>query len=148
MLSRLARSGYIVAPLPEGVRVPSGSGAGRGQSRGGERGAVTAEWALTLPAVGLALAVVLGGISLTIDRGRLSQAAADGQRVLSYGGSVPQVTEHVHRVLNFPDATVTVSDGPGAHLSCVRVTRPGSHWLGWLLAVEREATSCGLVVPR
>jgi hypothetical protein len=118
-------------------------------SRGGaHRGAITAEWALTLPAVGLTLAIVLGGISLTIDHGRLTHAAADGQRVLSYGGTPTEVADYVHRVLRSTAPTVTISTGGGEHVGCVTVRRPESSWLGGLLAVDREATSCGLVVPR
>jgi hypothetical protein len=116
--------------------------------RHGCRGAITAEWALTLPATGLALAIVLGGISLAIDHGRLTHAAAHGQRVLSYGGTPTEVTDYVHRVLASPDATVTMSQGEGEYVGCVTITRPESLWVGRLLAVTREATSCGLVVPR
>jgi hypothetical protein len=112
------------------------------------RGAVTAELALTLPAIGLVLAIVLGGIGLAIDRGRLAQAAADGQRVHSYGGTPAEVTGYVHRVLGTGDATVAISEGPGEHVSCVTVMRPGFSWLEGLVAEAREATSCGLVVPR
>jgi hypothetical protein len=113
-----------------------------------DRGAVTAELALTVPAIGLALAIVLGGIGLTIDRGRLAQAAADGQRVHSYGGSPADVTDYVHRVLRTSEASVTITDGQGEHVSCVTVVRPGFSWVGELFAIAREATSCGLVVPR
>ena len=113
-----------------------------------DRGAITAELALTLPAIGLALAIVLGGISLTIDRGRLTQAAADGQRVHSFGASTGEVTDYVHRVLGGSDALVVISPGEREHLSCVTVTRPGSSWVGSLFANARKATSCGLVVPR
>ncbi len=113
-----------------------------------EQGAVTAELALTLPAIGLVLAIVLGGIGLTIDRGRLAQAAADGQRVHSYGGSSAEVTDYVHRVLRGSDAQVAIAPGAAEHVSCVTVTRPGFSWLGTFFAEAREATSCGLVVPR
>lgn len=113
-----------------------------------DRGAVTAEVALTLPAIGLVLAIVLVGMGLTIDRGRLAQAAADGQRVHSYGGSSGEVADYVHRVLGASDATVTITEGLGEHVSCVTVMRPGFFSLGGLFAEAREATSCGLVVPR
>lgn len=115
---------------------------------GGDRGAVTAELALTLPAIGLVLAIVLGGAGLTIDRGRLAQAAADGQRVHSFGGTALEVTDYVHGVLRTTEARVTISDGEGDNLSCVTVVRPGFSWLLGLFAEPREATSCGLVVPR
>ena len=113
-----------------------------------DHGAITAELALALPAIGLVLAVVVGGIGLTIDRGRLAQAAADGQRVHSYGGNVAEVADYVHRVLGNGDASVTITEGSGEHVSCVTVVRPGLPWLGGLFAEAREATSCGLVVPR
>lgn len=113
-----------------------------------DRGAVTAEVAITLPAIGLVLAIVLVGIGLTIDRGRLAQVAADAQRIHSYGGSKAEVADYVHRVLGAGDATVTITEGSGEHVSCVTVMRPGFSWLGGLFAEAREATSCGLVVPR
>lgn len=119
-----------------------------GRHLASDRGAVTAELALTLPAVGLVLAIVLGGIGLGIDRGRLAQAAADGQRVHSYGASSSDVTDYVHRVLRTSDAAVVISEGTGDHVSCVTVTRPGFSWVASLFANAREATSCGLVVPR
>jgi hypothetical protein len=54
----------------------------------------------------------------------------------------------VHGVLNTTDATVNVSEGFAPFTSCVTVVRPGGQWVGSLLALPREATSCGLVVPR
>jgi hypothetical protein len=120
----------------------------RGEDDTVDRGAVTAELALTLPAVGLVLAFVLGAIGLTIDRGRLAQAAADGQRVHSYGGTAADVTDYVHRVLRTSEASIIISEGEADHVSCVTVTRPGFSWLGGFFAEAREATSCGLVVPR
>lgn len=100
-----------------------------------------------MPAVGFALAVVLGGVGLTIDQGRLAQAAADGQRVHSFGGTTSDVSDHVHRILGSTDAVVSVDLDRGQHVSCVTVTRPGFSWIGSLVASSREATSCGLAVP-
>jgi anaerobic selenocysteine-containing dehydrogenase len=112
------------------------------------RGAIVAEWVITLPAIGVALAVIVGGISLTVDRGRLHHAAADAQRIHSYGGSQAEMTTHVQSVLQSSDASVSVGEGPAPHTSCVTVARPIASWVGDLLALPREATSCGLVVPR
>lgn len=109
---------------------------------------MTAELALILPTIGLVLAIVLGGIGLTIDRGRLAHAAADGQRVHSYGGTHADVTDYVHRVLHTTDARVIITEGAGDNVSCVTVGRPGVSWLGGLFAEASEATSCGVVVPR
>jgi hypothetical protein len=112
------------------------------------RGAVTAEWVLTLPSVGLALALALGGISLGVERGRLHQAASDGQRLLSYGASRPDISWHVQSVLRSPAVEVTIVDGPAEHTGCVRVRKTDASWVTTLLPVDREAHSCGLVVPR
>ena len=111
-------------------------------------GAVTAEWALTLPSVGIALALVLGGISLGVERGRLHQAASDGARLLSYGASPAEISGHVQGVLRSSAVDVTIDDGPVEHTGCVRVQKTDANWVTTLLAVEREAHSCGLVVPR
>jgi hypothetical protein len=112
------------------------------------RGAITAEWAITMPAVGLVLAIVLGGIGMSIDRGRLHQAAADGQRVLSYGGTPADVTAYVYRTLRSTNAIITIGAGPGEGLGCVTVKRENTQWLAGLLTIDRESTSCGLVIPR
>jgi hypothetical protein len=130
------------------VRLRSTAKSASGEDPSLDRGAVTAELALTLPAIGLVLAIILGGIGLTIDRGRLAQAAADGQRVHSYGGNFADVNNYVNRVLRSTDASVEVFEGAGEHVSCVTVTRPGFSWVGSLFANARQATSCGLVVPR
>ncbi len=114
----------------------------------GSTGAVSAEWALTLPAVMVALAVVLGGIGVGIDRGRLLQAAADGQRVLAYGGSVDEATSHIHQLLSSADPIITVEDGPAPHITCVRVTRPQHRVWSSVVGSDRTAVSCGLQVPR
>lgn len=120
----------------------------RGLEPHSDRGAIVAEWVITLPAIGVALAVIVGGISLTVDRGRLHHAAADAQRIYSYGGSLAEMTSHVHSVLRSSDASVSVGEGPALHTSCVTVVRPSASWVGDLVALPREATSCGLVVPR
>jgi hypothetical protein len=111
-------------------------------------GAVTAEWALTLPSVGLALALALGGISLGVERGRLHQAASDGQRLLSYGASTADISAHVQSVLRSSAVEVTVLDGPAEHTGCVRVQKTDASWITTLLPVDRDAHSCGLIVPR
>jgi hypothetical protein len=116
--------------------------------RPGGRGAVTAEWALTLPAVGITLAVVVGGIGLAIDHGRLVHAAGDSQRVMSYGGDHQQITQHAHSVLGSTDTVITLSSGSDDYTGCVTISRQSGHWLAGLLGISAEATSCGLVPPR
>lgn len=115
---------------------------------GGSCGAITAEWAITLPAVGVTLALVLGAIGVSVDHARLHQAAADGQRLLSFGATSEQITSHVGTILRGAGARVVVSNGPEPHLQCVTVHRPNQGFVASLMALPREATSCGLVVPR
>ena len=114
----------------------------------GSHGAITAEWAITLPAVGVTLALVLGAISVSVDHARLHQAAADGQRLLSFGATHDQISSHVSVVLRGAPTQVVVSDGPEPHLQCVSVHRPNQGFVASLIALPLEATSCGLVVPR
>jgi hypothetical protein len=114
----------------------------------GERGAITAEWALTLPAVVLTLGVVLGGIGVGVDHIRLLHAATEGQQVMSHGGSLPDATAHIHQLLGVADGEVTVTEGPVDHTLCVRVTRQRQQWWARVVGSDRTAQSCGLVVTR
>lgn len=115
---------------------------------GRERGAITAEWALTLPAVVVTLGVVLGGIGVGVDHTRLLHAASEGQRVMSHGGGLDDATAHVHQLLGAADARVIATDGPTEYTLCVRVTRQRQQWWARLVGPDRTAQSCGLVVTR
>lgn len=80
-----------------------------------DRGAVTAEVAVTLPVLVLVLVACLGGLLAATDLARLHDVAADAARLLSRGES--SVVQHVERAL--PGASVTIERPAG--LVCVHV---------------------------
>lgn len=71
-----------------------------------DSGMVTAEIAVALPAVVLAVAALLWLIGLAVGQGTVVQAAREGARAAARGESAAQVRERVHDVA--PDATVTI----------------------------------------
>ena len=73
-----------------------------------DRGAVTAEFAVALPAVVLVLAACLGGLGLGLAQLRAHDAAADAARVLGRGESVATAR------------AVVASSAPGARLESNR----------------------------
>ena len=83
---------------------------------------MTAEFALALPAVGLVLALCLGGLQLSTQRLRLQDAAAVAARSASRGGGVGAARDAVGRLV--PGATVHVTSAGG--LLCVDLARAGS----------------------
>lgn len=103
---------------------------------------------MTLPAIGVALALVVGGIGLAIDQGRLVHAAGESQRVMSYGGDHQHIAQHVRGVLGSTDFVLSITSDRDAYTGCVTVSRQTGHWLSGLLGRTQGATSCGLVVPR
>lgn len=116
------------------------------QKRQATRGSITAEWALTLPGVMIALAVVLSGISVVVDQNRLHHAAADGVRLLSLGIEESRMVQHVTELVGSTGLSVQVSRDPERSLACVVVSRGEREGLPGLFAVAHEARSCGLVV--
>jgi hypothetical protein len=101
----------------------------------GERGSVTAEFAVALPAVVLLLACCLSGIAVAGQELRLQDAAALAARTLARGGD--------------PDA-LAARLVPGAHVSrsadgdlaCVTLTATAT--LTALLPLTLTARSCAL----
>src|SRR5690606_3163334 len=86
-----------------------------------ERGSVTAEFAITLPAVALVLAasimcVQLGGLQL-----RLQDAAGAAARSLARGEARPQALSAVTALV--PGASVTTRVGAGAGVVCVTAAK-------------------------
>jgi hypothetical protein len=93
---------------------------------GAQRGSITAEFAVALPAVVLVLAMCLGCLQLGAQRLRLQDAAAVGARALARGDTVPPV----------PYAELsTWAEGP---LRCVRLT------IAQNPVIELSAESCAL----
>ena len=68
------------------------------RSRCGQRGMVTAEFAVVLPAVVLVLALSVGALGLAVDQIRCVDAASVGARAAARGDSAGSVTLVVGRV--------------------------------------------------
>ena len=97
----------------------------------GSRGAVTAEFAVALPAVIMLLAMLLAGSAAGITQLRLEEAARAGARALARGEE-PATVDGIVRKLAGPSATsVVVTDG---------------EWLG-VTVTDRAAGPLGTVVP-
>ncbi|MDO7881040.1 TadE family type IV pilus minor pilin [Antiquaquibacter soli] len=98
-----------------------------------ERGSVTAEFAVALPAIVIVLAVCLGGLALAAQYVRVQDAAAAAARDAGRGDGVGVVSRLV------PGAAAEQwSEG---HLVCVRVTAVGRLAS---VAVPLSAMSCSL----
>ena len=95
---------------------------------------MTAEFAVTLPAVVLVLACCLSGLQVAGQQLRLQDAAAAAARASARGGD-PAIATRLA-----PGAAVS-RFGEGG-LSCVRLTVPASTPLGTILAVRLSASSC------
>ncbi len=100
-----------------------------------ERGAVTAEFAIVLPAVLVVLGLVIGGILIVSHRLTLVDAAAEVSRLEARGDAVLAET----RLAALAEG-VTVHRSQEGRLHCVTLTsRPGT---GLLSAVAVTARSC------
>lgn len=100
---------------------------------GDERGSVTAEFAIALPAVALVLACCLSGLQLASQQVRLQDAAALAARSAARGDGTGVAARLA------PGAALEHwADGP---LECVRLTAQTS---GVLLPVTLAATGCAL----
>src|SRR6218665_2130907 len=115
-----------------------------------ERGSVTAELAVTLPAVALVLAACLTGVRLVGDNVRLVDAAADAAPPARGGGAAGQAppaggrgeseetaSAIVARVYGSAALAVTSVDS----YVCVTLTATGS---GILPGIQLSAQSCAL----
>lgn len=99
-----------------------------------ERGSVTAEFALTIPAVLLVLGIALGSVHLSAERVLLVSLASDVSRLEARG----DWTESAARATQYPSAELHRTTGEG--VLCVTATaRPGS---GILSAIAISATAC------
>jgi len=100
-----------------------------------ERGSVTAEFAVTLPALVLVLAACLSGVAVTGQQLRLQDAAALAARTLARGGDPESL---VARLL----PTASVERRPEGDLACVALTMPAT--VTALLPLTLSARSCAL----
>lgn len=104
-----------------------------------DRGAVVAEFAISLPAVIVLLAVVLGSAGVGAQHVRAQDAAADAARLLGRGESDARALALVRRSL--PGATLEAARADG--LVCATVRAPARVVLT-LPLVESRGVSCAL----
>lgn len=105
---------------------------------GGDRGSVTAEFALAMPAVILALVVAVGALSAAAAQAGLQDTVADAARLVARGESTDRVTEIVGTLGDGIRLRVTRADG----LVCVVGDRELS--IGNLITIPLQARSCAL----
>lgn len=102
-----------------------------------DRGAVTAEVAVALPAVVLVLAACLGGLGLSTAHLRAQDAAADVARLLGRGESTAVAQQHLSGAA--PGARLAISRPAGLVCASVRVEQRVL-----LFPVELTASACAL----
>jgi hypothetical protein len=142
-------SGGNLANGPRGAVAGScGPAAGPGRWTGprgavaGSCGAVTAEFAVTLPAVLLLLAMLLAGASAGATQLRLEEAARAGARALARGDDSATV-ERIVRTLSGGSASAAVSaDGEWLNVTVTdRVGGPLGASIPWLLTARASTRS-------
>lgn len=106
--------------------------------RGHERGSVTAELAVALPAVALVLAVCLAAVMLVAQQVRLTDAAADAARSLGRGESNAEAQAIAGRVAGGGVQLTSLVDDL---FVCATLRAPGA---GMLAAIELSASSCAV----
>ncbi|MCY7325083.1 MAG: pilus assembly protein [Microbacteriaceae bacterium] len=105
----------------------------------GERGSVTTEFAVLMPAVLLLLGLGLSAAQVSSRQLQLQDAAADAARVIARGEGVPAAERHLATLV--PGAVLrgqTTGD-----MLCVLLSAPGAP-RGLFAAVRLEARSCAL----
>lgn len=104
---------------------------------GASRGAVTAEFAVTLPAVVALLALLLAGAAAGITQLRLEEGARAGARALARGED-PAAVERTVRTLAGGTATASVTAGGGWFTITVsdRVGGPLGTTIPWTLTAR------------
>jgi hypothetical protein len=116
-------------------------------TRDGETGAVTAEFAVALPAVVAVLALCLGAVGAVSTHTTLTSLAVDSARVWARGESWETVQARVRA--RQPQATAVGTESTGFSLGerCVSLSMPmrlGS-WIE--LGVVIEETACAPIEP-
>ena len=106
-----------------------------------DRGSVTAEFAVALPAIAIVLAACLASVQLVAHQVRLTDAAADAARALGRGESRAVAGAIADRVAGGASLAVSV-DEP---FVCATLTTPGA---GLLAAIELRAQSCAVTGGR
>ncbi len=131
---------------------PAASFRHRGRGPGNAHGAVTAEFAVALPAVLLLLALLLAGASAGVTQLRLEEAARAGARALARGED-PAAVQGIVRTLAGTSATASVA-AEGEWLSvtvAAGVGGPLGATVPWTLtakATTRSETPSAAATPR
>jgi len=105
----------------------------------GERGSVSAEFAVLMPSVLLLLVLGLSATQVSSRQLQLQDAAADAARIIARGEGVPAAEGHLATLV--PGAALRGQRT--GDLSCVLVSAAGAP-RGLFAAVRIEARSCAL----
>lgn len=106
------------------------------------RGAVTAEFAVTLPAVLLVLAMLLAGASAGITQLRLEEGARAGARALARGDDSASVERTVRTLAGATASAAVSADGEWLHVTVTdRVGGPLGAAIPWLLSARASTRS-------
>lgn len=108
--------------------------------QGKDRGTVTAEFAVTLPAVVFLLALLLAGSVAGITQLRLEEAARAGARALARGDNSVAVDNIVRRIAGDGAQSSIVSEGEWLRLSVTApVAGPLARIIPWTLTASASA---------
>lgn len=107
---------------------------------GKDRGAVTAEFAVALPAVLLLLALLLAGSAAGITQLRLEEAARAGARALARGEDAGAVDGIVRQLAGASASSSIVADGAWLSVTVSgRVSGPVGSMVPWTLSARAMA---------
>ncbi|MCC2661245.1 MAG: hypothetical protein K0R37_2019 [Arthrobacter sp.] len=113
--------------------------AGMGRTTG-SRGAVTAEFAVALPAVLMLLAMLLAGSAAGITQLRLEEAARASARALARGEDPAVVDGIVRKLAGASASSVVAADGEWQRVTVSdRMAGYLGHVVPWTLAAQAEA---------
>jgi hypothetical protein len=106
------------------------------------RGAVTAEFAVTLPAVLLLLAMLLSGAAAGVTQLRLEEGARAGARALARGDDSAAVERVVRTLSGASASTVVAADGEWLNVTVTdRVGGPLGPSIPWTLSARASTRS-------
>lgn len=112
--------------------------------RNPERGAVTAETAVIMPALVLLLAVVLAAAAAGMTVIRFEEAARASARAAARGETTAVAQQRAHEIAG-ETASVRIAGGPDRMTVTVSGPAPGvlGQWSGWQLRAEATAVTEG-----
>lgn len=106
----------------------------------GERGAVTAEFAVALPAVLLVLGLLLAGAAAGLTQLRLEEAARAGARALARGEDQVSVSAVVRQVAGDSASAAVACDGGWLSVTVTGPVRgPAGRLMPWALTARASA---------